>query len=168
VPHGRPTWVKIDICSLCLVRADSRLFCKTQKSGVVPCGVVRSGWFFNSPTSHGPDCAGLAEQCAERSTRTCRCDYPLVVHGSARYGAYACLVVHRLHGCSPILVCTTPGPTRGDVPGYCGVVEKAERGTNALRWILFVIFWCCICEVVCTVRLDVACTFMHFAPIDCL
>ena len=127
---------KIDIYSLYLVRADGRRsLSKTQKSGVVPCGVVRSGWFFSVPASHGPNCAGCAEQCAERSPCACRCDYPLVVHGSARYGACPCLVF--MDACR-LLVCTMLGPARGDVPGYCGVIEKTERGTAALRWMLFV------------------------------
>lgn len=32
-----------------------------------------------------------------------------------------------------VLVCTVLGPTCGDVPGYCRVVAKAERGTDALK-----------------------------------
>ena len=31
------------------------------------------------------------------------------------------------------LTLTTPGPTRGDVPRYRGVVAKAQRGTDALK-----------------------------------
>ena len=116
------------------------LFCETQKTSVFPCGVVWSGWFFNVPASHGSDCAGRAEQCAERSTRACRCDDPLVVHGSSRYGACACLVVALLHVSLP---CGTLGSTRRDVPWYRGVVEKAERGTDALRLIRSLLFWCC-------------------------
>ena len=32
-----------------------------------------------------------------------------------------------------VLICTTLGPTRGDVPGHCGVVAKASRRTDALK-----------------------------------
>lgn len=58
-----------------------------------------------------------------------------------------------------IMMCinrTTLDPTCADVPGYRRVVAKAERGADALRWIiLFVVFWCCVCDVDCLVRLSV-------------
>ncbi|KAI9459280.1 hypothetical protein HD554DRAFT_2137550, partial [Boletus coccyginus] len=56
------------------------------------------------------DIARDAQNNAPRDPlRAARCDHPLVVHASARYGA-----------------------TRGDVPGHCGVVAKASRRTHAL------------------------------------
>jgi hypothetical protein len=63
-----------------------------------------------------------------------------------------------------LLVRTTPGPTRRDVPGYCGVVEKAERGTDALRRILggYCLSYFGAVFVRLFVRPGVACTFMHF------
>ena len=57
-----------------------------------------------------------------------------------------------------LLVYITLGQTRGDVPGNCGVVEKAERGTDrVLRW-MFVAFWCCICDICQVVHLGVTST----------
>ena len=134
---ARPSGLgRIVIRFLYLVRADVRSPLRTQKSGVVPCGVVRPGWSFDVPASHGRYCTGCAEQCPQRSTHACRCDDPLVVHGSARYGACACLAVPSMDTYR-FLVCTTLGPARGDVPGYRGVVDKAERGINPLRISLF-------------------------------
>jgi hypothetical protein len=56
------------------------------------------------------------------------------------------------------------GPTGGDVPGYRGDVEKAERGTDALRWMFkFVQYFGAVFVRLLFVRPGVACTFtMHF------
>jgi len=71
---------------------------QTQKCGIIPGSVVRPGWFFDVPASHDGDCARRAEQCTERSARAARCDYPLVIHASARYGACTCIAIPRLRG----------------------------------------------------------------------
>ena len=47
----------------------------------------------------------------------------------------------------------TLGATRADVPGYCRIATKAERGTDALRWI----FWRLVCDVASPVHLNKCC-----------
>ena len=58
VPHGRPTWVKIDICSLYLVRADALSLlrnaekrCRSTQSGPCDAGTLK-----NHPDRTTPAC----------------------------------------------------------------------------------------------------------------
>jgi hypothetical protein len=155
VPHGRPTWVKIVICSLYLVRADapSLLQNAVKRCRSMRCRSVRMV---------------LRRTCVawprlRRMRRTMRRETHLRLplrRSSRRIRKRSIRCVRMPRGTRttwtlsyPLLVCTMLGPTGGDVPGYRGVVEKAERGTDALRWMLFVRYFGAVCiyeVIVCT------------------
>lgn len=106
-----------------LAPADEGSLLRTQISGV-----VRPGRFFDVLASHGRYCAGCAEQCAGRSTRVHRSDYPLVMHGSARYGACACLVVPSSFMDFDL--------NRSNSRRRSGSLRKPRRASMPLRWTL--------------------------------